>query len=137
MREENAGRTVELEDLEWEHRPLFIFAPSTDTESYQDQAQGLQGRKTGLRDRDMVVFRVVSEGQSRVDGRELNRADETYLRQRFDVDTGQFAVILVGKDGTVKMRCDGPVKMDEIFDRIDSMPMRKREMKEEEDGQNN
>ena len=38
-------------------------------------------------------------------------------------------MILVGKDGGTKMVCDNPVKLQEVFDRIDSMPMRRQEMK--------
>ena len=133
MTDENGERTVDLEDLEWQNRPLFIFAPSTDTDSYREQESRLKGREEGLEDRDMLVFRVVSEGQSRMDDRELTEADETYLRERFDVGPDEFAVILVGKDGTEKMRRGAPVEVDEVFDRIDAMPMRRREMKQRKD----
>jgi len=51
--------------------------------------------------------------------------DEQHDRNDFD----DFAVIPVGKDGTVKLRKDRPVAPKDIFRLIDSMPMRQREMK--------
>ena len=40
---------------------------------------------------------------------------------------------LVGKDGGVKRRSDAPVAMQTIFDQIDQMPMRRAEMRPEDD----
>ena len=39
-------------------------------------------------------------------------------------------VLLIGKDGGVKLRSTEPVSTDELFALIDSMPMRRREMEE-------
>ena len=39
-------------------------------------------------------------------------------------------ILLVGKDGGVKLRSEEPVSIQRIFDLIDSMPMRRREMRE-------
>jgi hypothetical protein len=36
----------------------------------------------------------------------------------------------VGKDGTVKRRSEAPVPLSQVFEQIDSMPMRQREMRE-------
>jgi hypothetical protein len=36
--------------------------------------------------------------------------------------------VLVGKDGTVKLKRQGPTALADIFGLIDSMPMRQREM---------
>jgi hypothetical protein len=43
-------------------------------------------------------------------------------------------VILVGKDGTEKRRNAAPVTARSIFDTIDAMPMRQREMREDDGG---
>ena len=37
---------------------------------------------------------------------------------------GEFAAVLVGKDGTVKLRVAEPISADELFAILDSMPMR-------------
>jgi len=39
-----------------------------------------------------------------------------------------FQVLLIGKDGGVKLRSSEPVSMKDLFGLIDSMPMRQQEM---------
>jgi len=53
--------------------------------------------------------------------------------ERFDVEPGGTAMLLVDKDTTVKRRADDPAPMSELFARIDGMPMRQREMREVHD----
>jgi len=45
-----------------------------------------------------------------------------------------FRVVLVGKDGTEKRRDAEPVAARSLFDTIDAMPMRQREMREQDGG---
>jgi hypothetical protein len=60
----------------------------------------------------------------------LSPEDTQKLRRRFGVRPGRFTVILIGKDGGVKMLREDRVELQEIFDLIDSMPMRQQEMQE-------
>ena len=46
---------------------------------------------------------------------------------------GEFAAILVGKDGTEKFRSDEPVRPETLFGLIDAMPMRRREVRDRRD----
>ena len=50
------------------------------------------------------------------------------LRERYAVPEGAFAVVLIGKDGGEKERYDKPVQPDVLYEVIDAMPMRRREM---------
>jgi hypothetical protein len=43
------------------------------------------------------------------------------------VQAGEFAAVLVGKDGTVKLNVHEPVSNGELFAIIDAMPMRAAE----------
>ena len=51
------------------------------------------------------------------------------LRERYRVDENTFTFILVGKDGSEKMRSDTVVTRDELYAIIDAMPMRRGEMR--------
>ena len=44
------------------------------------------------------------------------------------MDTSDFSVLLIGKDGGVKRRSTEVLDAWEFFDQIDTMPMRQREM---------
>jgi hypothetical protein len=55
-------------------------------------------------------------------------------RRRYEVPDDGFAVVLVGKDGTEKRRDLSPVPVAPIFETIDAMPMRQREMRGDQEG---
>jgi len=126
---------VRLDDYRWENRPLLIFAPSAEDSTLAQQMETLQGHDEGFRDRDMVLLSVVADEASRLrsvpsdEGQPLTAVAAQRLRERFDVPRDGFRVVLVGKDGTEKRRETEPVATRAIFDQIDAMPMRQREMR--------
>ena len=66
---------------------------------------------------------------STIDGSELPEQTARALIKRFPCSKG-FAVYLVGKDGGTKLTGVEPVNPLEIYQLIDSMPMRQREIRE-------
>ncbi len=58
-----------------------------------------------------------------------NAAEAQRLRDKFGVGDAPFAVVLVGKDGTVKFKSNLPISAGKVFATIDAMPMRQEEMK--------
>jgi len=119
----------ELSDYQWQHRILLIFAPSTDSSPYRQQMQIWQADAAGTGDRDLKLVQVLGTGESRVDGRSLSSASAERLRQQFGITPEEFAVILVGKDGTEKQRSQTPMDLAMLFRTIDAMPMRQQEMR--------
>ena len=75
----------------------------------------------------MTVATVGGDSGETLDGQTISRKEAEGLRRRFDVAPGSFAVILIGKDGGVKLRKTEPVKRQELYGLIDQMPMRIRE----------
>ena len=80
-------------------------------------------------DRDMVVFKIFETGPSFKDTTRIDPPTAEAIRKRFDVPSGRFTVILVGKDGGVKYKRNADIKLKDIFALIDSMPMRQEEMR--------
>jgi hypothetical protein len=105
-------------------RPLYVFAPSADDPRLARQRAIVAGAAAGFRDRDMPVI-VVAGGS--VAGSSRTAAA---LRARFGVAASAFRVVLVGKDGGVKLSAGTPVTADTLYRLVDSMPMRRREMRE-------
>ena len=126
------GGDMDAADLSkylWRHRLLLIFSPSAQTPAFQQLASQLKQQRGGVADRDLIVFSLISNGQSRVGGDVLSRQEVENLRQRFQVTPDEFRVVLLGKDGTVKLS-ETEIKLSDVFALIDSMPMRQREMRE-------
>lgn len=130
-----------MDQYRWKKRPLLVFAPSPEDARYRAQVDSLSQVGEGLADRDMVVIHCLARADA--EGRYafvetdaggsfqrhlLEQRAQTELRDRYG-DPG-FQVILVGKDGGVKLRSDQPVAVPRLFSFIDSMPMRRREMQE-------
>ncbi|MEM7743642.1 MAG: DUF4174 domain-containing protein [Pseudomonadota bacterium] len=101
-----------LEGFRWEYRPIVIFADEDDPR-LEEQLDLLEAAEPELIDRDNLVV--------------LDTAPASPLRDRFS--PGEFTVILVGLDGGEKFRRDGLVRPGELNALIDTMPMRRNEMR--------
>lgn len=129
-----------VEAHRWEHRLLLVFAPSEGAKARTVQEKNFANADAGFRDRDLLLVTLFDSaaGHKRAapgkDPEPLTQAAVQRLYDRFDVPNGAFRVILVGKDGTEKRRTPEPVTARSVFDTIDAMPMRQREMREQEGG---
>lgn len=123
------GIEFKLSDYQWQHRILLVFAPSIDSSQYRQQMQAWQADVAGADDRDLKLVQILATGESQVDGRSLNSASAERLRQQFGFTPEEFAVMLVGKDGTEKQRSQTPIDLAVLFRAIDAMPMRQQEMR--------
>ena len=118
-----------MDQFAWSQRPLLVFAPSPADSRYRAQRQAKESTQAAFEERDMVWVEVFAEGErSRAGETPLGEAAARELRQRFGVDKDAFAVLLIGKDTAVKRRASEPVSMAAIYEQIDRMPMRCREM---------
>lgn len=109
-----ASDAITLDQYLWNARPLVIFAPSQDDPRLVQQLEWLDARKEDLEERDVVVI-VDVEGD-----------EKTPLRNEFH--PRDFQIVLVGKDGEVKLRKPFPWNVRELSRAIDKMPMRKQEI---------
>ena len=117
----------DLTQYQWKNRLVLLFAPSPEDTRYQEQKVVLEAARAGLEDRALVVFRLfVTSGY--VGEKSLTQNEIASLRDRFEVAESAFVFILIGKDGMVKRRAEEVVSIVDLFDQIDAMPMRRREM---------
>jgi hypothetical protein len=133
----NDSLHVDLSDHEWEHRLLFVFSPSMDDKQWAQQRELWSGFGEGFEDRDLRMY-VVGGKESGYfymspggEARPIRASSAKELRDRFDVATESYAVVLVGKDGTEKRRDRAPIDASTIFETIDAMPMRRAEMRDD------
>lgn len=111
-----------MDQFRWTHRPLVVFAPHPQEERFLMQREYLTDVVEDLEERHVVLIEVTGSSPE----------DET-LRHRFRIPATEFAVLLIGKDGGVKLQRSEPVTPTELFSLIDAMPMRRREMGERGD----
>ena len=124
--------TSPLAPYRWNHRVVIVLAGSHDHALAARQQRALADEREGLIERDMVVVSVVGD-LVQVDGVGTDRIGAADLRRVIDAATAAFGVVLVGKDGGVKLRADEPVAAERLFALIDTMPMRRQEMRTQTD----
>lgn len=114
-----AASTPSVADMKWQCRVLVVAAPRASDPALAAQRNALRGWRRGAKDRDVQVVEVIG---GRVTGA---RDTAAALRTRLRLPATRFAVVLVGKDGTVALRSAAPVPADTLQGRIDAMPMRR------------
>lgn len=105
------------------NRVLLVFAPSEKDAAYQEQMKLWQAEKAGFTDRQLVVLPVLAEGKPSTGDAPGD------LEKRYGADAKSFKVVLIGKDGHDAYSSAKPVAPENLYRRIDAMPMRRDEMK--------
>ena len=121
---------MDLTQFQWKNRLLLIFAPDVNDEFFQKLQGEIIAQKAGVEDRDLVVFEVLERGPSRMNKALLDQKKVDSIRRLFSVPQRSFRIILIGKDGGIKLKQDDQIDLETIFEFIDSMPMRKDEIRQ-------
>jgi hypothetical protein len=105
-------QTPDLKHFQWKNRILLVFPRSAGDEDLKRQTVLITAKEAGFQERGLIVFIV---------------PEKSGLRLRFRVAEDKYVVILLGKDGTEKLRQESVVEPEKLFRLIDSMPMRRAE----------
>ncbi len=107
---------VTLADFLWLRRPVVVFADTPADPRFSEQLELLAARPGALAERDVVVITDTDPAaQSSV---------RTQLRPR------GFQLVLIGKDGEIKLRKPLPWDVREITRSIDKWPLRRDELRQ-------
>jgi hypothetical protein len=80
----------------------------------------------------LVVFEMCERDSAKMNGSDIDRQTADAIRDHFSVPSNKFSLILVGKDGGIKLKRHDHVSLEEVFELIDSMPMRQSEMRQKD-----
>jgi hypothetical protein len=111
-------------------RVLVIAAPSFADPSLAMQNRWLQTNEAGLRERDVLVVRVIG-GSVEAPGNISLRAQS--LLAELGLRDSEFGVVLIGKDGSKALQQAAPITSAALFRLIDAMPMRRQEIRNRRD----
>ena len=108
------GPEGEPADWHWKARVVVVFADTPQNPSFTRQMRELEAGAAQLVERDAVVVTDTDPAAASAWRRALR--------------PGEFALILIEKDGTVILRKPGPRDMREITHTIDRSPLRRQEL---------
>jgi len=108
-----------LNSFKWKNRILILH-------HQEDFFQSMKLKAKELNDRDMIMIHIQNDQLSSFP-RTL-QIDLKKISEYYDLKNDDPRVILIGKDGGIKLN-KSSVMHNQIFDLIDSMPMRQSEMR--------
>ena len=120
--------SMDLTQFQWKNRLLFIFAEDANDPFFKNLQSQIMAQKAEVDDRDLIVFELPAKGPARMGATPLDQQQADSLRNHFGIPNDTFSLILVGKDGGIKLKSEDRVELSDVFGLIDSMPMRQREM---------
>lgn len=124
-----------LSEFRWENRILLISAP-LDTltgEELQALRKVLTTEAKPLRERDLIVIDLSQRPLNLPNAKRLSQAKSDLLSRKLKLSEATGPVyLLLGKDGGEKARQSPQLDLAKLFALIDTMPMRRAEMKRQQ-----
>ncbi|MGC8120186.1 DUF4174 domain-containing protein [Marinobacter sp. VGCF2001] len=113
-----------LGDYQWKNRLILVHAVSENG----DEIEALRNARAHIEERDIVWF--VNTGSELVSNQQaVSGSLASEVKALLEESRSDERVLLIGKDGGMKSR-ESVLNLNAIFRRIDSMPMRIREMRD-------
>ena len=116
-----------LDGYLFDTRPVILFTSSANHPEYRRQLSAFAQYECEFYKRDIEVLTVVNNGQAVIDGATLSNEDVSFLKDELEVGPYSELLVLVGKDGRVKLRAHMPLNATDLLRLIDAMPMRRLE----------
>lgn len=99
---------------------LYVFSPSKQERLYQIQMETLSERQITLNDHHVTVAEVFEHEQGHIGAETIRVESSSGLRREYHIMPGQFKVVLVGKDSSVKLRAESCVSCEEVIMRVEN-----------------
>jgi hypothetical protein len=101
---------------------LLIFAPDEADAAYREQQKLLDSEEAACDDRNLVIAKLFANGESNFAGTQTASSLPSELRTLFGIAEDEFAVLLLDKEGTLKLHHREVTPPAQLFDVIDRTP---------------
>lgn len=109
-----------LEQSRWKDRMLVVTGPADDA-AVKQQRQIYRSAATGMSERQIILSEALGDSER-----------SRQIRSQLSADGKRFRVFLIGKDGHTAITSEKPLSAEFLFARVDAMPMRRDEMRQDE-----
>ena len=113
----------DLSNYTWKNRIVILYENDTNTADVKSALQIIDNNTSKFTERDILVF-VYKDNVFY----SVNRK-ATDIKKLDILPNTNDGYILIGKDGGIKFKASYPFNLAQLFNLIDSMPMRKSEMR--------
>jgi|SRR6056297_1058681 len=117
-----------LSDYQWKNRLVILVDEGLETEAIRSQFKAIVSKPDELIERDILLFQLTPKTIVLSNGEKAKLSvNETY--STLSITKNFKGILLIGKDGGIKLKKPFEVNTADIFALIDGMPMRKSEIK--------
>ncbi|WP_299801102.1 DUF4174 domain-containing protein [uncultured Maribacter sp.] len=115
----------DLSDYKWKNRIVILYENNTNTNTtdVKSALNIIDNNGSKFTERDILVFTYKDSVLYTTEGKATDIKKPSTLPKSYN------GYILIGKDGGIKAKSPYPFKIQQLTDLIDSMPMRRSEMK--------
>ena len=117
---------------QWQHRLVLLISTQPDNTIAREQMDALLSNVKGLEERKIKIYEIKADRYRVIPLADREKKDnwsnQSDLYQRYGRETTPFEIILIGLDGSVKLRQPTFLPIHDLFAVIDAMPMRRSEI---------
>ncbi len=122
-----------LDQFGWKNRIILIHDGGEDSLT-ERHVEAFSEKMEGVKERDLLIFVLHAKDESIT---EIGKSQDPGLSYSQIVEERQipkdsFYFLLIGKDGSTKMKESKEVEVQKVFDKIDAMPMRQAEIRRQD-----
>lgn len=116
-----------MEQFQWKKRVVVMLADASDNAALQQMEAAIANDPEGWKERDMAAITVVRDAYVEIEAERKAHLPTRPFYDHFKPES-PFTAILIGKDGLEKLRSTEAITLEKLYETIDAMPMRQREM---------
>jgi len=122
----------DLKQHRWENRILIVKTTYPKSKQFQAQLNQIKNAASELIERKFVLYTIIEEDFTFINYKNLTLNNVGKLHGKLAKivnNKSEFEVILIGLDGVVKLQQKNVLTKTKLFNKVDSMPMRRSEMR--------
>jgi hypothetical protein len=122
-------KAQDLSKHQWKNRVLLILTENIEDQEFKNQIKKLQNDQKGFQNRKLIIYQMTTTHFKLGISKENEWIKKSELYNNLKSNDKTFEVILIGLDGSEKLRQNTVLTIDKLFSLIDRMPMRRTEIK--------
>lgn len=120
----------DLATYQWQNRLVLVLTTDPSAPLFQQQLQELRQAGDALQDLRIHTYQLLPQWYAQGVATEAQWQVGNKIYQEYHHVDSDFELILIGLDGGIKLRRHRLVMIDELFDLINTMPMRRAELRQ-------
>lgn len=122
----------DLKEHRWNNRILIVKTMNINSDKFQNQLKEIENSKDDFIERKLVLYKIIDDTYEVIDfqnkeSKQSGNISEAFA-SKFLEENVEFEAILIGLDGGIKLRHNKVLEIENLYNTIDIMPMRRSEI---------